>query len=250
MGLEKSPAATAGFGRDPCSTDMATLDAVSHNCPTRRLRRCATRAHGQFRMFSCARPAIMADRKPAWMARPINSSWNAPGRAISGRSRRWRGVTPAGRTGSPAAFSGVTRSPRRSSRTPCCGSGSMRRAGAPRPRSAPGSIGSWSISASTRSAVPRTFRSRPPMTWPIPRPERMRSWSSANATGACRRDRRVAGPPARRDRAHLSGRVGQRRGRCRARHFGVGLRGAAGPRQARAADGARYRLGGAHERRS
>ncbi len=51
-----------------------------------------------------------------------------------------------------------------------CGSGSMRRAGGPRPRSAPGSIAWSSISASTRSAVRPICRSPQPAIRPILQP--------------------------------------------------------------------------------
>ena len=210
---------------------------VSHNAARRALRDKAARPRPQCSDVP-APPQRLIGCLP-WTGRRSRPHGARRTGRRAGLSDCWRGGMRAMRSGSRGASSAARRWPRRSCRMRCCGSGSTRRAGGRRRRSAPGSIVSSSISASTRSAVRPTCRSMPPAIRPIPRPMRRRAGNTRARPQARRRDRCLAGASARRDRAHLSGRARQRRGRCRARHVGLRRRDVAGPRQARAARRAR-----------
>ena len=169
----------------------------------------------------CA-PGTTAELAPRWTGLPIMTSWRAPQRATGGHFGHWRNVIRGQRSGWRGASSATGRWPKTSCRMRSCASGSTRRAGGPRLHSAPGSIASWSISASTRSAARPTCRSMPPSRLPMPDLRRTNSFELRRARPAPRRgDRRAAGASARRDRAHLSGRAQQCRGRGGARHLGL-----------------------------
>ena len=182
--------------------------------------------------------------EPAWTGRPIMTSWRAPRRATSGPSGRWRAATRPARCALARRILGQRRAGRgdRAGRVPARLDQCAALAPA-RPRSAPGSIASSSISASTRSAARADLPLAAADDPADPAPDAGTRAGTARARPAARRrDRRAAGPPARRDRAHLSGRARQRRSRGRARHLGLRRRDPAGPRQAQSLRAALRRI--------